>query len=559
MEEAELQYKTIGDCFKERVHKTPDQVAVEFEGQKATWRELDALSDWLVLRFRFFGMKKGSRAAIWCGNCLQWVIVYLGLQKLGALTILINPGYQEEELYRVLAYAKIEYLFYGESFKEMVLPEVLGRIDLKENPLLKQAIPIELQDAVDFMVEQAGKMTDADRELVRKVRKQVQPEDIACMLFTSGTTSSPKGVMLSHYSLINDAAATSRAMRWNSQDKVCVMVPLFHCFGMTSCLLSGIITGSSLYLMKHYRTVSALEAIQNAGCTVLNGVPSMFLAMIYNKAFEDYELGTLKSGIIAGSPVSPADYRKICEKLKIEHLQMSYGQTETSPGVSFSGYDFSIEEKCDNAGTAIPGIELCIWESDGTQHMYSSAQLQGETAFGSPCGIHGEIGVRGFPVMSHYYDRPEETKRTLQEDGWLHTGDTGYLDEKRQLHIEGRLKDMIIRGGENISPVEIEECIKEMPQVRDVKVVGVPQKVLLEEIAAAVVLKPGCELLEEQIRAYVREHLAHYKVPKYVAFYEKLPMNASGKIRSGELKEQLVRLAESLDMQTREMEKDVLS
>lgn len=539
MEKIELQYKTIGDCFEERVQKTPEQVAVEFEGQKATWRELDELSDWLVLRFRFFGMKKGSRAAIWCGNCLQWVIVYLGLQKLGALTILINPGYQEEELYRVLAYAKIEYLFYGESFKEMVLPEVLERIDLKENPLLKQVIPIELQDAVDFMVEQAGKMTETDREAVREMRKQVEPKDVACMLFTSGTTSSPKGVMLTHYSLVNDAIATSRAMHWNSRDKICVMVPLFHCFGMTSCLLSGLVTGCSLYLMKYYRTINALEAIQNAGCTVLNGVPSMFLAMIHNRAFEDYHLESLQSGIIAGAPIRPEDYKRICEKLQMEHLQMSYGQTETSPGVSFSGYDLSIEEKCDNAGTPIAGVELCIWDARGVQYIYPDP--------GTSCYIHGEIGVRGFPVMSHYYDKPEETRQILQEDGWLHTRDQGYLDENGQLHVEGRIGEMIIRGGENISPVEIEECILGMPQVREVKVIGVPQKVLFEEIAAAVVLNPGCELGAEQIREHARRHLAHYKVPKYVAFYEQLPMNASGKVKSGELKAQLARLAESLD------------
>lgn len=539
MEKIELQYKTIGDCFEERVQKAPEQVAVEFEGQKATWRELDELSDWLVLRFRFFGMKKGSRAAIWCGNCLQWVIVYLGLQKLGALTILINPGYQEEELYRVLAYAKIEYLFYGESFKEMVLPEVLERIDLKENPLLKQVIPIELQDAVDFMVEQAGKMTETDREAVREMRKQVEPKDVACMLFTSGTTSSPKGVMLTHYSLVNDAIATSRAMHWNSRDKICVMVPLFHCFGMTSCLLSGLVTGCSLYLMKYYRTINALEAIQNAGCTVLNGVPSMFLAMIHNRAFEDYHLESLQSGIIAGAPIRPEDYKRICEKLQMEHLQMSYGQTETSPGVSFSGYDLSIEEKCDNAGTPIAGVELCIWDARGVQYIYPDHETS--------CYIHGEIGVRGFPVMSHYYDRPEETRQILQEDGWLHTGDRGCMDENGQLHVEGRIGEMIIRGGENISPVEIEECILGMPQVREVKVIGVPQKVLFEEIAAAVVLNPGCELGAEQIREHARRHLAHYKVPKYVAFYEQLPMNASGKVKSGELKAQLARLAESLD------------
>lgn len=545
----ELQYKTIGDCLQERVKKTPDHIAVEFEGQTITWRELDCLSDWLVLRFRFFGMKKGSRAALWCGNHMQWVIVYFGLQKIGALTVLINPGYQVDEFYSVLSYAQIEYLFYGETFKGKRLSHVLEQIDLKMHPYLKQTIPIELQDAIDFMRQGAEAMTKADRNEVQELAKKVTPEDIACMLFTSGTTALPKGVMLTHYSLINDAAATVHAMRWNETDKTCVMVPLFHCFGMTSCLLAGLLAGNSLYLMKQYRTVTALAAIEEAGCTILNGVPSMFLAMIHNRAFTDYDIHTLKSGIIAGSSISPGDYKKICEKLQIKNLQMSYGQTETSPGVSFSAYGDSIENKCDNAGYFVDHIDVCIWEKDGTQHIYLNRQLQtaadvsdNRSAVCPPFHIHGEIGIRGFLVMQYYYNLPEETKKVLGEDGWLHTGDLGYIDEKKQLHIEGRLKEMIIRGGENISPIEIEECIRGIPGIRQVKVIGVPQAIIQEEIVACVEVKDGCTMTEKEIREYVETHLAQYKVPKYIQFFEKLPMNASGKIMTGELKKQITEL-----------------
>ena len=535
---------TIADCLAERVKKTPESVAVEFEGQKVTWREMDILSDWLALRFEFLGIKKGTHAAIWCGNHLQWILVYFGLQKIGALTVLVNPGYQSRELYDVLAYARTEYLFYGETFKDMDMNRVLEELDLRQHPYLKQTIPIELPDAIEFMVEGAKKMAADSHEKVQALSSKIAPEDVACMLFTSGTTSRPKGVMLSHSNLINDAIATVTAMHWDEQDKTCVMVPLFHCFGMTSCLLSSVIAGNSLYVMKHYRTSDALSAISNVGCTVLNGVPSMFLAMIYNKAFESFQLTTLKSGIIAGSPVSAADYRLICERLKMDHLQMSYGQTETSPGVSFSDYDDPIEEKCDNAGTLIPGIEACVWDADGVRHEIPDCN---STKKCDSFYVKGEIGIRGFPVMQGYFEREEETAEALEPDGWLHTGDIGYIDEKRRLHIAGRKKEMIIRGGENISPVEIEECIRELPGVKEAKVVGIPAKVLQEEIAAAIVLRDGTTLTSEEVRKYVENNLARYKVPRYVAFMEQLPVNASGKIMTGELKKIMINRREHND------------
>ena len=539
MQGERLTYKTIGTCFEERVKKTPHAVAAEFEGEKISFQQLDVLSDWLVWRFHSLGMKRGDHAAIWCANHLQWIIVFLGLQKLGAVAVLMNPGYQAEELNQVLSYANVKFLFYGESYKETSLPEILAQIDFKELPALEQAIPIERDNAIRLMEEQAGKMTDAQRKTVCLQKEAVKPDQVACMMFTSGTTAAPKGVMLTHYNLVNDAIATVKAMRWGESDKTCVMVPLFHCFGITSCLIAGIIAGSCLYLMKRYRTAGALEAIQTNGCTVLNGVPSMFLAMAQNRLLSDYDVHTLKSGIIAGSPVSPQEYHMICEKLHLGRLQMSYGQTETSPGVTFSHYEDSIEEKCDNAGYLIDHIEACIWEKDGTQHIYGAKPQTAKSVGQETVTVHGELGIKGFPVMQGYYNRPDETKKVLGEDGWLHTGDMGYFDEKGRLHVEGRIKEIIIRGGENISPAEIEKCLMMLPQIQQIKVVGVPQKVLQEEIAACIVRKPDTVLTEEEIREYAQRHLASYKVPKYIAFFNAFPVSGSGKVKLCELKEQM--------------------
>jgi len=533
-----LEELTIGDAFARRVEKTPDAVAVEFENEKVTWAELDLLSDWLVKRFDFLGIRQGSRCALWCGNHLQWIIVYIGLQKIGATAILVNPGYLASELYKVLAYAQIEYLFYGETFKDRDLNAILEELDLLEHPYLKQTIPIELEDAISFMVEGAKRLTEADYERIRQLKAIPKPKDVACMLFTSGTTAEPKGVLLTHYNLINCAKATTAAMHWDETDKTCVMVPLFHCFGMTSCLLGAIVAGNTLYVMKYYRTADALDAIQNHGCTVLNGVPSMFLAMIYNHDFDKYDLSRLKNGIIAGSSISVGEYKKICEKLKISHLQMSYGQTETSPGVSFSRYEETVEEKGDNAGFIVPYLDAGILDSEGTIHVCVEN--------GTPIQINespvGEILIRGFLVMKEYYKRPEATAGVLDADGWLKTGDRGFFDEQGHLHVLGRMKDIIIRGGENISPGEIEECILELPEVKQVKVVGVPHPILQEEIAAVIVLKSGCSVKSEDIRSYVASKLAPYKVPEYYAFYDAIPMTTSGKIAIGELKKEMASL-----------------
>lgn len=532
-----LSYKTIGACLKRQAALLPEGIALVYQNKFMTWKELDHLSDGMAAVFHEMGIGSGTHAGIYCANCIAWIAVYMGLQKVGAITVLLNPGSCSSELEQILDYAKVEYLFYGESYKETSLEEVLHNALEGTEISLKKMCAMEKPDFLIEMKQAADVITQKQQVQLQEMLDRQNAKDIAAMLFTSGTTSSPKGVMLSHSNLVNCAIATAEAMHWKQTDKICVMVPLFHCFGMTSCMLASVVTGSTLCLLRQYRSKPALELIRQWGCTVLNGVPSMFLAMIQNKAFKEYDIHTLQSGIIAGSAVLPEDYERICEKLHIEHLQMSYGQTETSPGVTFSRYEEPVEEKCDNAGIQIPGIELCIWDKDGKQHIYSEEHS-------TEPGIEGELGVRGYIVMQYYFDKQEETAAALQKDGWLHTGDKCWMDEKKRLHVIGRMKEMIIRGGENINPMEIEACILGLPEVGEVKVVGIPHRILQEEIAAEVVLKRECTLSQEQIQDYVKQHLAHYKIPRYIRLVDRLPKSASGKVKNCEVKEHMEAFAQ---------------
>lgn len=562
LESDKLIKKSIAECFEERVHLTPDKAAVEFEGQHFSWQECDRLSDYLVWKFNLLGIQKGMRAGIWCGNHIQWIMVFIALQKIGAITVLINPGYLGAELYKILEYSELDFLFYGEKFKNEELSKILEELDFSKLTGLKRIIQIENKTYMEMMKKGAMDLTSEQKKCIHDLKAAVDYKDTACMLFTSGTTALPKGVMLSHYNLMNAAWMTGMAMHWNIEDKICVMVPLFHCFGMTSCLLASIICGSCLYVIKHYRTLDALDAVQNHGCTVLNGVPSMFLAMVHNSRLKAFCLDGLKSGIIAGSSIMPDDYKMICQTLGMKKLQMSYGQTETSPAISFSEYEETVEQKCDNAGFIIPYIEVCIWSLDGEQNIYHCDAIQkdgsmlgtdqtGETyiRYKGQNGVirravctkgkfflKGEIGAKGFNVMKGYFHREEATRETVTDDGWLHTGDLGYVDDSGRLHICGRIKEMIIRGGENISPMEIEQCIKMLPQIKEVKVVGVPEAVLQEEIAACIELNENCGISKKEIAQHCGKYLAGYKVPRYIGFFDKLPVNESNKIKIGELK-----------------------
>lgn len=304
---------------------------------------------------------------------------------------------------------------------------------------------------------------------------------------------------------------------------MCLSVPLFHCFGITAGILAALHCGASLQLVKYYSTREVLATIEKYRCTILSGVPSMFLALCGSSKFPEHDLSSLTSGVVAGSPLPPDDYRKVCAKLTTIALQPAYGQTESSPCIAMASADDCEEDRANSAGRVIPGVELMIWDTSKCCPL--------------PVGERGEIRARGYNVMKGYYKLPEATAAALTPDGWLCTGDEGYLDTRGYLHVTGRLKDIIIRGGENISPLEVESCIRRLSEVDRVKVIGLPTSVMQEEVVACVICHGEQVVTAEKVIAYVREQVSAYKVPQHVLFFDRFPMTPSGKINRKELKE----------------------
>ncbi len=511
--------KTIGDCLKERAQIEPDSAGISDCKHSYSWSEVQRLSDLIAIDFLKRGIKKGTHVAIWSVNSCHWVISYLALTKIGAIAVLINTCYKKCELEKVLRYADIEFLLYGEEGKEVSHTEILSQMDLNQLLCLKEIIPLNFYDGYGMEI------SATDKVLLEREEKLVSPFDTASILFTSGTTSIPKGVLLSHYSLINNSLEIVKQMHWNNKDKMCISVPLFHCFGITAGILSCIHSGASFHLIKYYKTTEVLKEIEKQHCTVLNGVPTMFLALVRNKERANYDFSSVKSGIIAGSDIKKEEYFNICSQLGVKYLQTSFGQTESSPCITISQYEDSIECKSLTAGKVIPNIELKIWNEKEKKI----------------CGHEesGEILTKGYHVMQGYYKLSEETMKAIDVEGWLHTGDIGFLDKNGYLHVTGRKKDMIIRGGENISPLEIENCILQLPYIEQVKVIGIKADVLQEEIVACIITNSKTRINKNEIQNFVKENLADYKVPKYIFEFEKFLLNSSGKILMNELRSQI--------------------
>lgn len=517
----ELISKTIGQCLEEQAVQNGTLPALETQEYSCNFQQLDRLTNRMVLKLKKLGVAHGTHVGIWSVNTPEWVVLFLSLVKLGAVPVLINTCYKTEEVQGILDYADVEVLFYGIGYKTIVYEEI---VEIIKHEIQKVHHYVRLQDFVTLQNEEA--LTLEEQTTVQEMVSQVKPEDTGCMIFTSGTTSLPKGVMLSHYSLINNSRFMIQGMHWEQGDKMCITVPLFHCFGITAGVVSCIQAGISMYLIPYFKTVKVWKAILETNCTILNGVPSMFLALIRKPEYAGVTVTTLKSGIIAGSPVTREEFLEICERFPNMHLQPSYGQTETSPGVTLMDWAASKEEKAVSAGSVLEHVELRIAD------CRSGEVLKAEE--------RGEIQVRGYNVMQGYYHLPQATEKAFSADGWLKTGDIGYLDSKGELHITGRLKEIIIRAGENIAPLEIELVIRRLPCVADVKVIGIPAEVMQEEIAACIIPKQGYQVNPDEVRELVGKALAHYKVPAFVLEFKEFPLNASGKIHLKVLKEQVI-------------------
>lgn len=494
---------TIGEMLNRRVAKTPHLVCVRHLGQTFTWQEIDMMSDKIAVQFLKKGIEKGSHVGLWSENRTEWIASYLALTKIGALPVLINICYKTVEMSYVLDYADLDGLVYGDGHFEDELYDVLKEMDLEAFPKLKFSCHVQ-----SLVV--AEDLTKEEKKMLKAHKKAVTPQDAGTFFFTSGTTSNPKGVIHTHYALVNNARETSKEMRWTEEDILCLSVPLFHCFGITSSILSSIYSGMSMALVGFYRTKGVLDVIEQEKCTVINGVPSTFLAMCRNAYLEEKPTRTLKSGIIAGSSFTAKEYLAICEYLGMPYLQPSYGQTETAPCVTISDYDDSLEEKANSVGHVIEHVTVDIRNDSGKQT---------ET---------GEIWVKGYNVMKNgYYKMDLQVK---DDNNWLNTGDNGYFDAKGDLHIVGRKSDLIIRGGENISPLEIEVVVKNHPDILEAKAFGVADPVLQEQVALAIVMKKNCPYDEEVVRNHLKGKIANYKIPFYYMHLDEMPRNSTGKI-----------------------------
>jgi fatty-acyl-CoA synthase len=528
----ELIRKTIGECLEERARLSGRRPAVEGAGFRCTFEQLDQFSDFLAVRMSTYGIGKGTHVGIWSANSPQWVLTFLALEKIGAIPVLINTSYQEEEVKRTLNYADVEILYYGSGYKTTLYKDLLARIK-EETPKVRRSIPMDSGEAGIWFRDGGFLSAVCSPEDLMKLetkKREIKPEDPACMIFTSGTTSFAKGVLLSHYSLVNNSRAMVRAMHWKDDDKMCLTVPMFHCFGVTAGILPCLLSGAEMKVLPYFKTADVWNTLEQKHCTILSGVPSMFLAMVRKPEHMCRCADSLRSGIIAGSAVTQEEYAEICGRFPRMRLQPSYGQTETSPCVTIADWEAPLKGKGASAGKVIDHVSARIAEI-GTGRVLGP-------------GRDGEIQVKGYNVMLGYYKLPEVTADAFTSDGWLRTGDIGNFDESGALHVTGRLKEMIIRGGENISPKEIEKVIKKLSWVEQVKVVGVPAEVLQEEIAACIVPKPGCAVDREGLLEFLRPRLARYKVPAYILKFDAFPMNASGKIELKSLKSQAAAMAQ---------------
>jgi len=532
--------ETLGELLEKRAKEFPDVDAVVYVDRdyRMTWKQFNESVDDIAKGLMALGVKKGDKLAIWATNVPHWTSVQFATAKIGAILLTINTNYKTAEIDYILRQSETEHLMLIDGYRDTdyvgtiyeLIPELKTqpreKFRSEKYPNLKNVIFLGPQKhrGMYSMTEIMSLSCQTTDEEFRKRKEDISCHDVVNMQYTSGTTGFPKGVMLTHFNIANDGFWIGENMNYSEKDRICLPVPLFHCFGCVLGVMASVNHGSTMVILEQYDPVVAMTAIEQERCTSVYGVPTMFIAMLDHKLFNKFDFGSLRTGIMAGSPCPIKTMNDVVDKMNAKELTIVYGLTESSPGMTQTRYDEpSLERKCSTVGVALQGVEVEI--------------IDPETGNICPPGTAGEFCCRGYNVMKGYYNMPEETAKAIDKNGWLHSGDIGIKDEGGYFSVTGRIKDMIIRGGENIYPKEVEDFLYNMPGVRDVQVVGVPSQKYGEQPAAFIILKDGASIMPEDVQDFCRGKIAWYKTPKYVAFLKEFPLTASGKIMKYKLRD----------------------
>jgi fatty-acyl-CoA synthase len=535
-------YETIGGFFDRVAEKYPDSQALilRHQGVEWTYAELQRRVDQLAAGLLALGIVPGDRVGIWGPNSAEWVLTQLATAKLGAIMVCINPSYRLYELEYALNKVECKALITDESFKtsdylgmlNTLAPELEccepGALASTKLPKLKHVIRMGSSSSAgmhnfDQVCELA---TDADRAALVGLQTQLKPDDAINIQFTSGTTGNPKGATLSHCNILNNGYLTGEAMRLTPADKLCIPVPLYHCFGMVLAVLACVSHGATMVFPgEAFDPQQTLQTVQDERCTALHGVPTMFITELDHPNFSSFDLSSLRTGIMAGAPCPIEVMKRVISEMHMRDILIAYGQTELSPINNITLPDDSLERRTETVGRAMPWVEIKVIDEAG--HVV-------------PVGEKGEICTRGYSVMQGYWNDPEKTAETIDAAGWLHSGDIATMDACGYVRIVGRIKDMIIRGGENVYPREVEEFLYQHPAISEVQVFGIPDKKMGEEVCAWVQLNEGAALSADDIKAFCKDQITHFKIPRHIRFVSEYPMTVTGKIQKFVMRDEML-------------------
>src|ERR1700729_1126244 len=516
--------ETIGDNLRRvaAAHGASEALVDVPTGARWTYAELDADTDAVALGLAGLGIGKGDRVGIWAPNCAEWVLIQYATAKIGAILVNINPAYRSHELGYVLAQAGVRLLVSAESFKTSdyrgMVEEVRGGLDG-----LERVIYLGTPDWAELLAAGRAALAGRPGELAERAAA-LSFDDPINIQYTSGTTGFPKGATLSHHNILNNGFFIGEGCRYTAADRVCIPVPFYHCFGMVLGNLACTTHGTAIVIpAPGFDPAATLAAVAAERCTSLYGGPTMFIAELALPDFGDYDLSTLRTGIMAGSPCPVEVMKRVVSEMHMTEVTICYGMTETSPVSTQTSADDDMERRVSTVGRVHPHLEVKITDPD--------------TGLVVPRGAPGELCTRGYSVMLGYWDEPAKTAEGIDAARGMHTGDLAVIDEAGYLNIVGRIKDMIIRGGENVYPREIEEFLYGHPAIEDVQVIGVPDLRYGEEICAWVKLRPGQALTEDELREYCRGQIAHFKVPRYLRITGDFPMTVTGKVQKFKMRE----------------------